>query len=122
MYLSLSEGVRSGNFTMQRNNFIGNRVVEASGGAVSINSFNFTYDNRISVEDCLFRQNHGNAGGAFSVALYDSNLVSTQLPDSVMFTSCDFTDNTANNEGTAVGLFSLVHVDQVGFPVSFENW
>ena len=47
---------------------------------------------------------------------------SSRNPDSVNFTNCNFIDNAAQNEGTAVGLFSLVHVDQVGFPVAFENW
>ena len=67
-------------------------------------------------------RNSGNAGGAFSIALYDSNINSSRNPDGVNFTECDFVDNVAKNEGTAVGLFSLVHVDQVGFPVGFENW
>ena len=56
------------------------------------------------------------------MALYDSNISSSQNPDSVNFTDCNFVDNLARNEGTAVGLFSLVHVDQVGFPVGFDNW
>ena len=97
-------------------------VEEASGGAVSINSFQISFNNTVIVQNCNFVRNSGNAGGAFSIALYDSNINSSQNPDSVNFTECSFTDNTAKNEGTAVGLFSLVHVDQVGFPVGFENW
>ena len=89
---------------------------------MSVNSFNFTYNNSIIVEDCEFMGNTGNAGGAFSVALYNSNLESTRLPDEVNFTRCGFYSNKAENEGTAVGLFSLVHVDQIGFPVSFTDW
>ena len=104
------------------NIFVDNLVEQASGGAVSVNSFNFSYNNIIVVEHCRFIRNRGNAGGAFSVALYDSNLESTQRPDAVNFSDCEFRDNAADNEGTAVGLFSLVHVDQVGFPVGFANW
>ena len=122
IYVSLSESLSSNTIIFRNNSFHNNRVEMASGGAVSVNSFNFTYNNTVIVENCNFTGNHGNAGGAFSVALYDSNLQSTQLPDRVNFTNCGFYDNTASNEGTAVGLFSLVHVDKVGFPVSFEDW
>ena len=91
-------------------------------GAVSINSFRISYNNTILIEDCHFVGNVGNAGGAFSVALYDSDTSSYDSPDRMNFTNYSFIDNAADNEGTAVGLFSLVHVDQVGFPVSFEDW
>ena len=122
VYLSLSRQLSSNTFTFRNNNFTNNVVQLASGGAISVNSFNFTSNNTILVEDCLFQGNGGNAGGAFSLALYDSDSNSTEHPDVVNFTRCIFRSNTAHNEGTAVGLFSLVHVDQVGFPISFENW
>ncbi len=122
VYVTISEGLSSNTINFINNRFINNSVEQASGGAVSVNSFMFSYNNTIIVEDCVFMENSGNAGGAFSVALYDSNLESTQHPDAVNFSNCTFTDNAAQNEGTAVGLFSLVHVDQVGFPVTFDNW
>ena len=122
IYISLSESARSSLITLQNNTFVNNKVEQASGGAVSINSFSYTFDNSFIVEDCDFIGNNGNAGGAFSVALYDSNLDSSRQPDNVDFTRCLFEGNTADNEGTAVGLFSLVHVDQIGFPVSFKDW
>ena len=89
---------------------------------MSINSFQISFNNTILVRNCDFVKNGGNAGGAFSIALYDSNINSSRNPDGVNFTDCDFIDNLAENEGTAVGLFSLVHVDQVGFPVGFQDW
>lgn len=122
IYIFLSEGASSSTFVVRNNTFTANNVEQASGGAVSVNSFSFTYNNTILVQDCQFLENNGSAGGAFSVALYNSNLNSTRLPDSVSFTNCLFAGNTAENEGTAVGLFSLVHVDQIGFPVSFTDW
>ena len=122
LYISLSEDVSTNTILLANNNFTGNQVEQASGGAVSINSFSISFNNTIIVEHCNFTGNRGNAGGAFSVALYDSDLNSTMHPDSVVFTDCVFHFNAAENEGTAVGLFSLVHVDQVGFPVRFENW
>ena len=122
IYLSLSEGVATNRILLVENEFTENVVEEASGGAVSINSFTISFNNTILVEECNFTGNVGNAGGAFSIALYDSDINSTRSPDVVNFTNCSFVDNAAENEGTAVGLFSLVHVDQVGFPVGFENW
>ena len=122
IYMSISDGVSLNEVLLARNEFITNIVDQASGGAVSINSFNISYNNTILIEDCHFVGNVGNAGGAFSVVLYDSDTSSSDSPDRMNFTNCSFIDNSADNEGTAVGLFSLVHVDQVGFPVSFEDW
>ena len=122
VFVSISQEVSSNQFVLMNNTFTNNRVETASGGAVSINSFNITFNNNITIADCEFINNTGNAGGAVSVALYDSNLNSTTFPDAVNFVRCRFINNSAFNEGTAVGLFSLVHVDQVGFPVGFVNW
>ena len=122
VFISISQEFSSNLIVFRNNRFVGNSVSTASGGAISLNSFNITFDNRVVIEDCDFISNSGNAGGAISVALYDSNLNSTNLPDSVNITRCRFVNNSAFNEGTAVGLFSLVHVDQVGFPISFQNW
>lgn len=121
-YVSLSEHASSNSITLRDTNFTSNTVMEASGGAVSINSFNFTFNNSLLVERCHFTSNSGDSGGAVSMALYNSNVNSTQFPDALTFRESHFTSNQANNEGTAVGLFSLVHVDQVGFPVHFEDW
>ena len=103
-------------------NFINNAVEQASGGAVSINSFSISYSTKVNVTNCGFINNSGNAGGAFSAVLYDSDETSATQQDSIDFTNCHFINNNASNEGTAVGLFSLVHVDQVGYPVSFTDW
>lgn len=120
LYISLSEHASRNSITLRDTNFTSNAVMEASGGAISINSFNFTFNNSLLVERCHFTSNSGDSGGAVGVALYNVN--STQSPDVLTFRESHFMGNRANNEGTAVGLFSLVHVDQVGFPVYFEDW
>lgn len=122
VFVSISQETSSNRIVFRNNTFVNNTVETASGGAIGISSFSITFDNRIVISDCCFINNTGNAGGAVSVALYDSNVNSTTEPDSVSFIQCNFTNNFAFNEGTAVGLFSLVHVDQVGFPVTFQNW
>ena len=76
----------------------------------------------IHIKDSHFESNNGSAGSAFSMALYDRHIESTIFPDMIVFRNCSFLNNSAVNEGTAVGLFSLIHVDQVGFPVYFHDW
>jgi hypothetical protein len=122
LYISMSEESSENSITVRDTNFTSNAVMEASGGAVSITSFNITFNNSLSVQRCTFYNNSGDSGGAVGVALYNSNLNSTQSLDNLTFSGCHFTENQARNEGTAVGLFSLVHVDQVGFPVYFQDW
>ncbi len=120
VYFSLSEYSNGNRIIFRNNSFSRNTVSIASGGGISVNSFNFTYNNNISVDRCNFTDNTADSGGAFSMALYNSN--SSREADSLTFSSCRFLENSAMNEGTAVGLFSLVHVDQVGFEVFFEDW
>ena len=122
VYVSYSDGSESNRFHFINNQFDSNVVKEAAGGAISINSFNYTYNNKFIIESCDFYNNEGSAGGGVSMALYDSDLSSTEQPDEMWFSKCNFSYNKAINEGTGVGLFSLVHVDQVGFPVKFHNW
>ena len=122
VYVSYSDGSDSNTFRFINNQFDSNIVDDAAGGAISINSFNYTYNNMFILESCDFSNNEGSAGGGVSMALYDSDLSSTERPDEMQFSKCNFSCNKAINEGTGVGLFSLVHVDQVGFPVKFHNW
>lgn len=122
IYLAYSDNADNNTFNISDTLFRDNSIVNAAGGAISINSFNFTFGNRISIMDCHFDGNYGSAGGAVSMALYDSNQNTTERPDGIQFCDCMFVNNSALNEGTAVGLFSLVHVDQVGFLVNFTDW
>ena len=122
IYFSFSEKATNNEVNLSNLNFTNNVVEEASGGAVSINSFSISYFTRINVSDCSFIDNSANAGGAFSAVLYDSDEDSATQQDSISFSNCRFINNSAFNEGTAVGLFSLVHVDQVGYPVNFTDW
>ena len=122
IYLSLSESSADNVVVVRNSNFSGNVVEEASGGAISISSFNLTSNNSLQLQACRFIGNSGNSGGAVSLALYNSGGLETQLLDAMSLRACHFAENRATNEGTAVGLFSLVHVDQVGFPVTFQDW
>lgn len=122
VYISYMNNSVNNTFWLSNVYFEYNSAMEASGGAVSVNSFNHTYGNHFIIEECNFMGNTARAGAGFSMALYDSDHRSNEHPDNITFIQCQFTDNKATNEGTAVGLFSLVHVDQVGFPVYFNSW
>ena len=122
VYFSLSEDFSSSTITLLNNQFLNNMVRESSGGGVSLNLFRFSFNNSFVIHNCTFESNGANAGGAFSIALYDTGTESIPYPDSASFENCLFKSNWASNEGTAVGLFALVHVDEVGFPVNFTNW
>ena len=100
--------------------FVNNTVSEAGGGAISFNSFQISYNNKIDIIDSRFESNNASAGGAVSFVLYQSD--PDLPPDNLVFRNCVFVENTAENDGTAVGLFSLLHVDEFGFPVWFQDW
>ena len=122
VYFSFSEGFAESMITLHNNNFLNNQVEVSSGGAVSLNLFRNTHNNTYIIRDCIFDNNRANTGGGFGIALYDTGNDSIAFPDTTCFEKCIFTSNQASNEGSAVGLFALVHVDEVGFPVTFIDW
>ena len=122
VYLSFSENFSSSSVSISGSHFVSNTVLESSGGAVSLNSYSGSFNNSFSFQDCEFDQNQANSGGAIGVALYDTSENGIDLPDSASIENCIFNGNVAHKEGTAVGLFALVRVDESGFPVSFTNW
>ena len=126
IYFSLSNLFASNSIHLYNNTFVSNRVLLSSGGALSwiIFSSSVSYNNLWRVEDCKFINNSASAGGAVSVSLHGNHGFeeSFYLPDRVEFTQCTFDSNEAVIEGTAVGLFALVHVEEFGFPVQFTDW
>lgn len=122
IYTSFSDNASSNHILLSGNEFTRNTVELGAGGALGLNSFQFSVNNKIDIEDCVFVENRADSGGAVSFALYDSSEESVIQPDQMHFHNCLFQHNAAVHEGTAVGLFSLVHVDDVGFPVNFSNW
>jgi len=122
IFFSLYDNFSSSGIIMKNNTFRNNMAVDYTGGAVSYNIFSLTFNNSLMVEDCTFINNSGNGGGAVSVSLYASSSANPELQDRVTFLNCEFKENQARDEGTAVGLFALVGVEEFGFPVSFVNW
>lgn len=122
VYFSLSENFSSSSVSVRNCQFVNNTALESSGGAISLSSYRGSFNNSFTIRDCKFERNKADSGGALGIALYDTTIDSFDLPDSASLENCNFYSNVAMNEGTAVGLFSLVHVDESGFPVNFTNW
>ena len=120
IYFSTSENFYSSNVYLYNNTFIHNRAYSSSGGAISWNTFSSSFNNSLVVNDCRFVSNQGSAGGAVSIGLHTTSF--QLIPDRASFSDCLFYNNKANVEGTAVGLFALVRVEEFGFPVEFTNW
>ena len=122
VYLSLSEQASLNQILLTGNEFKSNTVELGAGGALALNSLRLSLENSVLIQDCVFIRNRGDSGGAVSFSLYDNNEESVLRPDTLHFHNCSFQRNSAVNEGTAVGLFSLLHVEDVGFPVHFSDW
>lgn len=122
VYFSFSENFSSSSVSITNCYFVNNTALESSGGAISLNSYRGSFNNSFVFQDSEFKHNMGNSSGAISIALYDTTIDGIDLPDLASLINCSFYGNVAQKEGTAVGLFSLVHVDESGFPVTFTNW
>jgi predicted outer membrane repeat protein len=119
IYLSYSDTSIENEIVISNCIFNDNQVSAAAGGAISINSFRETFSNSFIIRDSTFTNNTANSGGAVSITLYESTKDTAEYFDIISFVSCTFNRNIAHNEGTAVGLVSLVYVDQSGFQIKF---
>ena len=120
IYVSVSSQAANSNFVVEDCTFTNNSAETRAGGALAIVLFNATLNNTFVIRGSLFRGNSAVGGGAVAVIQYDIH--STEYPDVVVFENCLFELNTAEWEGSAVGLFSLVHSDLKPFPARFTNW
>ena len=120
IYVSMSGQAANSNFVVEDCTFTNNSAQTRAGGALAIVLFNTTLNNTFVIRGSTFRGNSAVRGGAVAVIQYDVNTI--EYPDVVVFDNCLFELNTAEREGSAVGLFSLMHNNLKPFPVSFSNW
>ena len=120
IYVSASNQAANSNFVVEDCTFTNNSAETKAGGALAIMLFRATLNNTLMINGSTFRGNSAVAGGAVAVIQYDIH--STEYPDVVVFEDCLFELNTAEWEGSAVGLFSLVHSELEPFPARFTNW
>ncbi len=120
VYVSVSSQTVNSNFVVEDCTFTNNSAETRAGGALAIVLFNATLNNKFMIRGSTFRGNSAVGGGAAAVIQYDIH--STEYPDVVVFEDCLFELNTAEREGSAVGLFSLLHTDLKPFPARFISW
>ncbi len=120
VYVSVSSQAANSNFAVEYCTFTNNSAETRAGGALAIVLFNATLNNTFVIRGSTFRGNSAVGGGAVAVIQYDIH--STEYPDVVFFEDCLFELNTAEREGSAVGLFSLLHTDLEPFPARFISW
>lgn len=96
------------------------------GGAITIDLFDRVQQNRFRFSYCDFINNSAanGSGGAISVASVDKGFSNDGSDEYKLLelSSCNFSNNVAHFEGTAVGLFSLGHVNDAGFRTLIQNW
>ena len=114
--------------TFSRVSFEGNDCFfrKCIGGAISIDLFSPAQQNRIKFSFCDFTSNSATlgSGGAISVASADKGFIDDGSDEYKLLEliSFNFSKNVARFEGTAVGLFSLGHVNQAGFRTRMHSW
>lgn len=101
-------------------------INKSTGGAVNVDLFASTKQNRINFLECDFSNNSAalGSGGAISIASSDKGFSENGSDAYALVTidSCNFRHNVAKFEGTAVGLFFLGRVNQAGFRILMKDW
>ena len=120
VYLTISSGASNNSIVFDGCTFLNNSVAETSGGAISVVLYNST-QNEIMVQDCVFEDNSAVGGGAIGVVVYD--IGDPQLsPDVITIKNSVFRKNHGVNEGSAVGIFSLLHIESIPFEIQIVDW
>ena len=120
IYVSMSHEAASNSLVVEDCSFTNNSAETRAGGALAVVLFKATLNNTFVIRGSTFRGNSAVGGGAAAVIVYDFH--SIEYPDILIFEDCLFELNTAEREGSAVGLFSLLHSKLRPFPVGFNNW
>ena len=123
VYLTVSNGASNNSIIFDGCMFRKNSVIETSGGAISVVLYNSTLQNEIMIQDCMFEDNSAVGGGAIGVVVYDVG--DSQLSsDVITIKTSVFRKNHGVKEGSAVGLFSLIHEESISnhFKIQIADW
>ena len=116
----------SNNIELLNCTFINNSCTldKCTGGAIGIDFFADTAFNDILIKGSEFFKNNARdgMGGAISLSTTVNVVTEDGVSDALLLEGCLFTENQAFYDGTAVGVFSLTHTDQVGLPVNITDW
>lgn len=96
---------------------------ECTGGAVGIDFLSGTRFNTILFEDSNFTGNTAGSSGAIVLSTSVSAVATEDgLSDILRLDNCWFIKNSAFFEGTALGVFSVSHTNEIGIPVDINDW
>ena len=113
-------------FRIDKCNFINNRALTTSGGALTVELSSRTESNLFAVESCTFKQNSAVGGGALSVVVYDFHSGREEeeegLVDQIVLRNSSFVGNYAMWEGSALGLFSFSTLEESPYEVEIQDW
>ena len=96
-----------------------------TGGAIGIDFYFDTSFNEIRIKDTEFVGNNAMDGMGGAISLSTSVGIVTDedgRSDALILEKCLFERNMAFYDGTALGVFSLTHTEQIGLPVNITNW
>ena len=123
--ISLGGSATRNTFVVSESIFEGNKCLidKCTGGAVGITLYSTTQYNTFSFHDCNFTKNQAQSSGAIVLST-SASAVQTEggLSDELRLRNCWFVRNKAFFEGTALGVFSIAHTNQIGIPVNVCNW
>ena len=96
------------------------KTPKCTGGAVGINFFADTQINTILFVNCNFTGNSASSSGAIVLS---TSVGAKQSDEAILkLENCWFRGNRAFFEGTALGVFSVSHTNELGIPVDINNW
>lgn len=120
---SSNNNITFSNVTFDNNHCLLDKCI---GGAISVDLFVVSKQNRINFFRCNFSNNSAllGSGGAISIASSDKGFQEdgSDAYKLVTMDACSFKGNIAKFEGTAVGLFFLGRVNQAGFRILMKDW
>lgn len=118
--------------TAQRNRFIVSETVfednkcfvsKCTGGAVGISFLPSSKFNTFLFVDSNFTGNEASSSGAMVLSTSVGAVSNAEgLSDILRLKNCWFVGNRAFFEGTALGVFSISHTNNIGIPVDITDW
>lgn len=95
---------------------------KCTGGAVGIDFLSGTRFNNILFVNSNFTDNKADSSGAIVLSTSVSAVAEDGLSDTLRLYNSWFFKNSAFFEGTALGVFSVSHTNEIGIPVEIHDW
>lgn len=94
-----------------------------TGGAVGISFLPTSKFNTLLFLNSNFTRNEAESSGAMVLSTsVDAEMNGEGLSDILRLENCWFVRNRAFFEGTALGVFSITHTNEIGIPVDITDW